>query len=252
MLFENKSALVTGGSSGIGRATALAMAKEGARVLISDVNADGGAETVQLIEDSGGVASYITADVSNEDEVKTMTDAILERYGTLDIAVNNAGVGGQMGRIHQQENDAFDHVMNVNVKGIWFCMKYQIPLMRRNETGSAIVNIASVAGLVGFPNNAPYSASKHAVIGLTKSVALEVANKGIRVNAVCPSFTDTAMVSKLVDEVPRLAENVQMASPMRRLGTVEEIADAIVWLASDQASFINGVALPADGGLTAM
>lgn len=252
MMFENKSALVTGGSNGIGQATAIALAKAGANVLISDVDADNGAETVRLIEADGGTASYITADVSNEDEVKTMMDAIVDRYGTLDIAVNNAGIGGGMGRIHEQETDAFERVMTVNVKGTWLCMKYEIPMMQQNELGGVIINLASVAGLVGFPGNAPYSASKHAVIGLTKSAALEFASKRIRVNAVCPSFTDTAMVGNLVDEAPQLADNVRVASPMRRMGTAEEIANTIVWLASDQASFINGVALAADGGLTAM
>ncbi len=252
MLFENKVALVTGGSGGIGRATALALAKEGAQVLITDVNGEGGAETVRLIEAQGGTASYITGDVSNEDEVKTMIDAIVERYGKLDIAVNNAGVGGERKRLQDQTNESYEQVMNVNVKGVWLCMKHEIPEMLGNETGGVIINIASVAGLIAAPGLSLYSASKHAVIGLTKSAAIELASKGIRVNAVCPSYTDTAMVSALLEDQPRLTDNIRTASPMRRLGTPTEIAEAIVWLASDKASFVNGVTLATDGGLTAM
>lgn len=252
MLFENKTALVTGGSSGIGRAAALALAKEGAKVLITDINGQGGDDTVRLIEDEGGTASYITGDVSNEDEVKTMIDAIVDRYGRLDIAVNNAGVGGERRRIQEQTNESYEQVMNVNVKGVWLCMKYEIPMMFANETGGVIINLASVAGLIAAPGLALYSASKHAVIGLTKSAAIELASKNIRVNAVCPSYTDTAMVTTLLEDQPRLSDNIRTASPMRRLGTPAEIAEAIVWLASDKASFVNGITLAADGGLTAM
>lgn len=252
MLLENKVALITGGSSGIGRATAIAMAKEGAEVLISDVNGEGGAETVRLIENEGGTASYITADVSQSDEVKTMMDTVVHRYGKLDIAVNSAGIGGDLNAIHDQTEESFEQVMNINVKGLWLCMKHAIPLMLANENGGVIVNLASVAGLIGFPGGSIYSASKHAVIGLTKSAALEFASKGIRVNAVCPSFINTPMVSAMIEDQPRLADNVNVASPMRRLGTPEEIADAILWLSSDNASFVNGIALAADGGLTAM
>lgn len=252
MLFENKVALVTGGSGGIGRATALALAKEGAQILITDVNGEGGAETVRLIEAQGGTASYITGDVSNEDEVKTMMDAVVERYGKLDIAINNAGVGGERKRIQDQTNESYEQVMNVNVKGVWLCMKHEIPEMLGNETGGVIVNIASVAGLIAAPGLSLYSASKHAVIGLTKSAAIELAGKNIRVNAVCPSYTDTAMVSALLEDQPRLTDNIRTASPMRRLGTPAEIAEAIVWLASEKASFVNGVTLATDGGLTAM
>lgn len=252
MLFENKAVLITGGSGGIGRASALAFAKEGAQVLITDVNGEGGAETVRLIENEGGTASYITGDVSNEDEVKTMIDAIVERYGKLDIAVNNAGVGGERRYFQDQTNESYEQVMNVNVKGVWLCMKHEIPMMMKNETSSAIINISSVAGLIAAPGLSIYSASKHAVIGLTKSAAIELASKNIRVNAICPSYTDTAMVTGLLEDAPRLSDNIRTASPMRRLGTPEEIAEAIIWLASDKASFVNGVTLAADGGLTAM
>jgi len=252
MLLENKAVLITGGSGGIGRAAAIAMAKEGASVLVTDVNAEGGAETVRLIEEAGGTASYITGDVRNTDEVKTMMDAIVDRYGKLDIAVNNAGVAGELNPIHHQTEDWYEQIMDINVKGVWLCMKHEIPLMRQNENGGAIVNLASVAGLIGFPGGSLYSASKHAVVGLTKSAALELASKGIRVNAVCPSYVNTSMLTNMLEDQPRLTDNVNVASPMRRLGTAEEVANAILWLASDNASFVNGVTLAADGGLTAM
>jgi NAD(P)-dependent dehydrogenase (short-subunit alcohol dehydrogenase family) len=251
MLFQGQVVLITGASSGIGRAAALAFAKEGARLMLADVNADGGAETVRLAKELGAEAAYITCDVSSNNEVKAMLDAVVQHFGHLDVAVNNAGVGGEFAPLHEQEEATFDFVMDVNVKGVWLCMKYEIPLLRQNENGGSIINMSSVAGLIGAPKTAPYCASKHAVIGLTKAAALEVANKRIRVNAVCPSYTDTPMVSALLEDQPRLTENVQQMSPMRRLGHPEEIAEAILWLASPKASFINGVALAADGGFTA-
>jgi NAD(P)-dependent dehydrogenase (short-subunit alcohol dehydrogenase family) len=252
MLFQGQVVLITGASSGIGRAAALAFAKEGARLMLADVNAEGGAETVQLAKELGAEAAYITCDVSRDNEVKAMLDAVIQHFGQLDVALNNAGVGGQMTPIQLQEEATFDLVMDVNVKGVWLCMKHEVPLLRQNEHGGAIVNIASVAGLLGLPNNSPYCASKHAVIGLTRAVALEVASKRVRVNAVCPSYINTPMVSAMLEDQPRLTDNVHQASPMRRLGTPEEVAEAILWLASSKASFVNGVALAADGGLTAM
>jgi len=252
MDLTGKAALVTGGSSGIGRASATALARAGAQVLVSDVDGEGGAETVRLIEEAGGTASYITADVSSADEVKTMMAAMIDRYGKIDIAVNNAGIGGEMNPLPFQNEKTFDQVMAVNVKGVWLCMKAEIPLMQKNEFGGTIVNIASVAGLIGAPGLSVYAASKHAVIGLTKTAAIEFANKGIRVNAVCPSYINTPMVSAMIEDQPRLADKLSIASPMRRLGTPQEVAEAIVWLSSDGASFVNGIALAADGGLTAM
>lgn len=251
MSFANKTVLVTGGSSGIGRAAALAFAQQGARLFIADVDAEGGAATVQAIEAQGGTASYITCDVSRADEVQAMIQAALERYGTLDIAVNNAGIsGGALLNIARTSEERYDRVMAVNTKGVWLCLKYEIPAMREN--GGSIVNVASVAGLIGFPGGAAYAASKHAVVGLTKSVALEVASKGIRVNAICPSYVDTPMVTELAEQDARLAQRLPTASPMRRLGTPEEVAAGILWLASEEASFVNGLALALDGGLTAM
>lgn len=252
MLFQGQVVLITGASSGIGRAAAVAFAKEGARLMLADVNAEGGAETAQLAREFSADVAYITCDVSRDNEVKTMLDAVIQHFGHLDVAVNNAGVGGQMMPIQMQDEATFDFVMNVNVKGVWLCMKHEVPMLRQNENGGSIVNIASVAGLLGLPNNSPYCASKHAVIGLTRSVALEVASKRVRVNAVCPSYINTPMVSAMLEDQPRLTDNVHQASPMRRLGTPEEVAEAILWLASSKASFVNGIALAADGGLTAM
>jgi len=251
MLFEGKTVLITGGASGIGRSAARGFAREGANVLIADVNGEGGANTVHEIENDGFSAQYITADVTSSTEVETMVDAAMQRFGTLDIAINNAGVGGIMEKLHEQPDEQFDLVMSVNVKGVWLCMKHEIPAMLRSG-GGVIVNVSSVAGLIGFNRGSIYSASKHAVIGLTKSAALEYASKGIRVNAISPSFVDTPMVSHMTTEYPRMEGNVQQASPMRRLGHADEIAEGILWLASEKASFVNGAVLPLDGGLTAM
>jgi NAD(P)-dependent dehydrogenase (short-subunit alcohol dehydrogenase family) len=251
MSFDEKSVLITGASSGIGRATALAFANEGASLLLADVNIAGGAETVRLVEAGGGTAHFIETDVTQNDAVEAMVAAALSHFGRLDIAINNAGVGGaQLQSVSRYPEESFDSVMAVNVKGIWLCMRHEVPVMLQH--GGAIVNVASVAGLIGFPGNAAYAASKHAVLGLTKSTALETASKGIRVNAVCPSYVDTPMVGELTEGNAELEARVNQASPMRRLGTADEVAQSILWLASPAASFVNGAYLSVDGGLAAM
>jgi len=237
-------ALVTGGGSGIGRATALALAAAGARVVVSDVNGEGVAETVRLVEATGGTAWGMVVDVTQGAAVEALVRGTVERYGRLDWAVNNAGVGGVMAPTDQQSEAAWDAIMAVNLKGVWLCMKYEIRAMLE-QGGGAIVNVASAAGLVGFRYAAPYAASKHGVVGLTRSAALEYARKGIRVNAVCPGFTETPMVAGLGET---MVEATVKAIPMRRLGTPEEIAQAIVWLCSEGASFVTGHALAVDGG----
>lgn len=250
MTLQGKVAIVTGGASGIGRASAIKLAAAGAQVIVSDLNQQGGQETIAMIHDAGGEAIFTRCDVTKAHDVQAMVDLAVQTYGRLDIALNNAGVGGMMQVVHEVNESTWDFVMNVNLKGVWLCMKYQIPQMLASEGGS-IINVASLAGLVGFRGNAPYSASKFAVIGLTKSAALEYATKGIRVNAICPGFVETPMVTTMVEEVPQMQSTVQRSAPMRRLGRPEEIADMVVFLADDTASFITGQAIALDGGASA-
>lgn len=252
MLFENKVVFITGASSGIGRATALAFAKEGAKLLLADVNDEGAAETVKMVEELGGTVSYLKTNVGNPKEVKAAIDAAVSRYSGLDIAINNAGIGGSFERFQDASEEMFDQIMTVNVKGVWLCMKYEIEAMLQNADGGCIINTSSVAGLGGAPKLAIYSASKHAVIGLTKTAALELTRKNIRVNAVCPSYIDTPMVTDIEGDSAGIMDILISQHPSQRLGTAEEIAEAILWLASEKASFITGVALAADGGFTAL
>lgn len=247
MTLLNKVAIITGAGSGIGRATALKMASLGAKIVASDLNEANVEETISLISARGGEGIFTKCDVTRARDVEAMVNLAMSAYGKLDIAVNNAGVGGVMAYVTDVDEDTWDLVMNVNLKGVWLCMKYEIAAML-SGVGGAIVNVSSLAGILGFRMNAPYAASKHGVIGLTKSVALEYARKNIRVNAVCPGFTETPMVTNLVEEMPHMGEFVMKSSPMRRLGSVDEIADAIIYLADDSASFVNGHALVLDGG----
>lgn len=249
---EDQVALITGGGSGIGRATAVAFAQRGIKTVISDVNVAGGEETVQLMRANGGEGIFMRADVAQAAEVAALIQTVEDTYGRLDYAVNSAGISGSMvARVHETDEDLFDRVININLKGVWLSMKYELPLMQHSG-GGVIVNLASVAGLIGSPKGAIYAASKHGVIGLSKSAALEYAKFNIRVNAVCPSYTDTPMVSDITSNDPLMERLTVNASPMKRLGKPEEIADAISWLCSDQATFVNGISLAIDGGLTAM
>jgi NAD(P)-dependent dehydrogenase (short-subunit alcohol dehydrogenase family) len=250
MNLTGKVAIITGGGSGIGRASALKLAEQGVKLCISDVNVSGGEATAQQVQDQGGEAFFQVCDVADEGQVKAMVEATVKQFGQLNIALNNAGVGGTMEPTHILAEETWDLVMNVNLKGVWLCMKHEVPHMIEAGGGS-IINVASLAGLVGFRSNAVYSASKHGVIGLTKSGALEYARRGIRVNAICPGFTETPMVNEMVDMIPVMGEVTQNASPMRRLGRVEEIADAVVYLAGETSSFVNGHALTLDGGASA-
>lgn len=251
MLFENKVVLITGAASGIGRASALLFAREGAKLLLSDVNDAGGKDTVAMIEAAGGTAAYQHCDVTSAESVTALVAAAVSHYGGLQYAVNNAGIAGTFQNpIAETEEHVYDAVMAVNVKGVWLCLKAQVPAILASGGGS-IVNLASVAGLIGAPGGAVYAASKHAVIGLTRSVALEYARQGLRVNAICPSYIETPMVTNLSDVDPKMEERTRKASPMKRLGQPNEVAEAIVWLCSEKASFINGTTLALDGGLTA-
>lgn len=248
--FSGKTALITGAGSGLGRATALLFAKNNANVVVSDLNIDGGEETVRLISDAGGTAVFIACNVANELEVNSLIEKAVSDFGQIDFAVNNAGIGGKWLPTHKYPTDNFREVMEVNTMGVFFCMRAELNIMLKQGFGS-IVNVASVAGLNGFPNNLAYDASKHAVVGLTKTAGLEYAKLGIRVNAVCPVFTITPMVEQIFLLDPSMEQKLQNSIPMKRYGKPEEIADAIVYLCSDAASFITAHAMPIDGGMTA-
>jgi NAD(P)-dependent dehydrogenase (short-subunit alcohol dehydrogenase family) len=245
---QNKVALVTGGSAGIGRATALAFARAGARVVVSDVADAGGEETVRLIRDAGGEAVFLHADVSKAHEVEAMIGRTLEVFERLDYAFNNAGIEGEPAPTTECTEDNWDLVLDINLKGVWFCMKHEIPVMMR-QGGGAIVNCSSVAGLIGTVGFPAYTASKHGLIGLTKTAALEYAAKGIRVNAVCPAAIDTEMIARVTHGDAEAEAQLTAIHPVGRMGRAEEVADAVLWLCSDGASFVTGHALAVDGGM---
>jgi NAD(P)-dependent dehydrogenase (short-subunit alcohol dehydrogenase family) len=247
---EGKIALVTGGSSGIGRATALLFAKEGAKVVVADVTVSGGEETVQMIKAAGGEAIFVKADMAKAADVEAMVQKAVATYGRLDCAHNNAGIEGTTKKTHDYDEAEWDRVIAINVKGVWLCMRYQIPQMLK-QGGGAIVNTASDAGLLGVPQMPAYVASKHAVVGLTKTAALEYAKAGIRVNAVCPGVIKTPMVDRITGLRPGRAERMTAAEPIGRMGKPEEIAAAVVWLCSDAASFVTGLPMAVDGGIAA-
>ena len=251
MSFSGKVALVTGGAAGIGRATALAFAAEGLQVVVSDVDVAGGEGTAQLIRDAGGEAIFVRCDVTRDAEVQGLMEQVVANFGRLDYAFNNAGIEIEKGRLAEGSEAEFDAIMGVNVKGVWLCMKYQLPLLLA-QGGGAIVNTASVAGLGAAPKMSIYAASKHAVIGLTKSAAIEYAKKKIRVNAVCPAVIDTDMFRRAYEADPKKAEFAAAMHPVGRIGKVEEIAAAVLYLCSDAAGFTTGHALAVDGGATAI
>ena len=246
---DGKVALVTGAASGIGRATALTFAREGAKLVIADMNEDGGQQTVHMITENGGEATFVQVDVSNATEVQTMISKAVDTYGRLDCAHNNAGVGGNRTTLTDCSEDDWHRIISINLTGVWLCMKYEIPEMLKNG-GGAIVNTASIMGLVAGSSPA-YAASKHGVVGLTKSAALAYAQSGVRVNAVCPGFIRTPMV----EEAPWYNEESEAdligRHPIGRLGKPDDIAETVVWLCSDAASFVTGHAMPVDGGYVA-
>lgn len=247
---DGKIALITGAGSGIGRASALTFAREGAKVAVADRLVDGGQETVRMVEAAGGTASFIEVDVSDAASVEAMVNATVETYGRIDCAYNNAGIEGQVAPTDSYADDMFDKVIAVNLTGVWLCMKYEIPRLLEHG-GGAIVNTASGAGLIGVAGLSAYVASKHGVIGLTKTAALEYAKSGIRVNAVCPGLIQTPMVERLTADQPQLGEALVAMEPVGRTGRPEEIAESVVWLCSDAASFVTGHAMSVDGGFVA-
>ena len=247
---DGKIALITGAGSGIGQASALTFAREGAKVAVADKLVDGGQETVRMVEAAGGTASFIEVDVSDAASVEAMVNATVETYGRIDCAYNNAGIEGQVAPTDSYADDMFDKVIAVNLTGVWLCMKYEIPRLLEHG-GGAIVNTASGAGLIGVAGLSAYVASKHGVIGLTKTAALEYAKSGIRVNAVCPGLIQTPMVERLTADQPQLGEALVAMEPVGRTGRPEEIAESVVWLCSDAASFVTGHAMSVDGGFVA-
>ena len=253
---DGRIALVTGGGSGIGRASAIAFAREGAKVVVADVNVEGGEETVHSIEDAGAEAVFVRADVSTAAEVEAMINKTIETFGRLDCAYNNAGILESPGvPIHEYPEETWDRTISTNLKGVWLCMKYEIPQMLK-QGGGVIVNMSSIWGLVGASGFSAYVASKHGVAGLTKTAALEYAGSNIRVNAVHPGAIDTSMAARALGAVSGgdtevLTQMISRIHPVGRLGTPEEIAEAVVWLCSDAASFVTGHSLSVDGGYSA-
>jgi NAD(P)-dependent dehydrogenase (short-subunit alcohol dehydrogenase family) len=249
-LLQGKVALVTGAASGIGRASALAAAREGAKVLVADA-VEGGEETVRMIKDAGGEAAFRRCDVTRAAEVEAMVATAVKTWGRLDCAHNNAGIAGLQLKTADDTEENFDRIVAVDLKGVWLCMKYEILHMLKQGAHGAIVNTASAAGLVGSHGMPAYTAAKHGVVGLTRTAALEYARNDIRVNAVCPGVIDTAMVAGITAGKPRFLERLISVEPVKRLGKPTEIAEAVVWLLSDSASFVSGASLPVDFAMTA-
>jgi len=251
-ILDGKSALITGGGGGIGRATALAFAREGARVAVADLMAEAARETVALVNATGGQAISLSGDMSQDADVRAMIKAVVGAHGRLDCAFNNAGIAGwQVDAAGKKTADwseaAFDRMIAVNLKGVWLCMRHELPQMQ-TQGGGAIVNTASIAGLTGLPSSSAYVAAKHGVIGLTKTAAIEYAEANIRVNAVCPGYIRTRMTESAMQ---LRGEAILAHTPLKRMGNPEEIAEMVVWLCSERASYVSGAAYNVDGGYMA-
>jgi NAD(P)-dependent dehydrogenase (short-subunit alcohol dehydrogenase family) len=249
--FDGKVVLVTGAASGIGRATALAFARSGAKTFISDVDSQGGEATLALARAAGAEARFLRCDVSRASDVEQLVGAALQAWDRLDCAFNNAGIEGMLAPLTEYPEEMWNRVLAVNLTGAWLCLKHELKAMRRRGRG-AIVNNASILGTVGFANAAAYTAAKHGLVGLTQTAALECATEGIRVNAVCPGFIETPMLARAgLTTNAESRKTVEALHPMKRLGRSEEIAAAVLWLCSDAASFVTGQAIHVDGGYIA-
>lgn len=249
--FAGRVALVTGGGSGIGRASALAFARAGAAVVVSDVDAEAGEAAAQAIREAGGSGIFQRADVSDAAQVAALVERTIEAFGRLDYAHNNGGIEGPVKPVIDLTEDEWDRVIDINLKGVWNCLRFQIPVMLE-QGGGAIVNTGSVSGLKGFPPLLPaYIASKFGVVGLTAATARSYASQGIRVNAICPGAIDTPMLTRIGEGADRLGVAMVAENPSGRLGTPEEVAEAVIWLCSDRASFVTGQTLTIDGGFLA-
>jgi NAD(P)-dependent dehydrogenase (short-subunit alcohol dehydrogenase family) len=248
---NGKSAIITGAASGIGRAAALAFAREGARVIVADVSEDGGRQTVEIVRDKGGEAEFFRCDVSRAADADALIAAAVKAYGRLDCAFNNAGIAGTQRKTADYDEAEWDRIMAINLKGVWLCLRAEIRQFVAQRSSGAIVNTASAAGLVASHSMPAYTAAKHGVVGLTKCAALEYARAGIRINDVCPGVVDTPLVAGMIAQQPKLASRLDQVEPVGRKARPEEIAEAVVWLCSDAASFVTGASISVDGGLTA-
>jgi len=250
VLLGGKIALITGAGSGIGRATALIFAREGATIALSDIAAEGGQETLRMVKQAGAEAIFVRTDVSKLAEVEALIAKVISNWGRLDCAFNNAGIDGKMAKTAECTEETWNRTIAVNMTGVFFCMKAEIPHMLR-QGGGAIVNTASAAGLTGSPGLPAYVASKHGVVGLTRAAAIEYGREKVRINCVCPGPIRTPMLGRLLSSRPEMEQRFASAEPLKRLGEPAEIGEAVAWLCSDAASYVTGHAMSVDGGYMA-
>lgn len=250
-MLDGKVILVTGGSTGIGRSTSTVLAREGATVVIADLQDAEGEKTVEMVRAAGGRAEYHHVDVGDHAQVSALVDGIARAHGQLDGAFNNAGIEGPTAKILDYSLEEWERVIRINLTGVFICMKCELEQMKKQAGGGSVVSTASAAGLIGIPGAAAYNSAKHGVVGLTKTAALEYAGRNIRFNAVCPGFIDTPMLSRVTDASVKIREQLIASVPMKRVAQADEIGEAVAWLLSDRSSYVTGVALPVDGGWVA-